>query len=325
MPDTKLIVTIDTEEDNWNNFSRTDNTCSNIDYLVCLQEVLDSYNIVPTYLISYPVLKDEKSQTILKQFLKEGKCEIGTHCHPWNTPPFEEELNKQNAMLNNLPYDLIFKKISTLHNGIKDTFGITPIAFRSGRFGFNIDVARALVNLGYKVDTSITPFEDWRCEGGLDFSNCSPEPYFLSENDIFTADPHGSLLEIPLSIGFLQKNFTLANKCYKKLCKKPFKWFKIVGILNHLHLLNLASLCPESCNEMGMTGVAKVFKKKKFKVINMMFHSTSLKSGLNDFNRTSQEENRIFNRIKTFLQFAKDEGIKPLKVSDAPQLFRLNA
>ncbi len=321
----KLIVTIDTEEDNWNNFSRTDNPCSNIEYLTCLQEVLDSYNVVPTYLITYPVLKDQKSQTILQQFLKEGKCEIGTHCHPWNTPPFEEELNKKNVMLNNLPYELLLKKISLLHKGIKETFGITPVAFRSGRFAFNTDVAKVLMDLGYKVDTSIPPYEDWTIEMGPDFSHCSPDPYFLSENDFLKADPCGSLLEIPLSIGFLQENFERSNFLYKKLKKKPFKWLKIIGTLNRLHLLNMASLCPESCDEKGMTGVAKVFKKKNFKIINMMFHSTSLKSGLNDFTKTRQEENRIFRRIKTFLQFAKDEGIEPLKVSDAPQLFRSNS
>jgi len=91
----KLIITIDTEEDSWNRYSRTENPCNNIEQLVPLQELIDSYNVIPTYLLTLPVVNDKRSQSILKKIVSEGKCEIGTHCHPWNTPPFTENLIKK--------------------------------------------------------------------------------------------------------------------------------------------------------------------------------------------------------------------------------------
>lgn len=318
----KLVITIDTEEDNWNNFSRTKNLCSNIQHLIPLQELFDSFQVIPTYLVSYPVVNDEKSQSILKRFLSEGKCEIGTHCHPWNTPPFEEELCPRNTMLTNLPDELILKKLSNLHNAIVETFGIQPISFRSGRFAFGSNVAMALSTLGYKIDTSITPYEEWSSDFGPDFSNCSPQSYVFSGSDIFSPNPDGQLVEIPLSIGFLQKNFELTNFLHKLFSRKPINRLKIVGILNCLHLMNMASLRPENCTEKQMIGIAKVFMKKKYSVINMMFHSTSLKAGFCEFTKTKKEEDRMFHRIRTFLQFAKDAGIESIKFSDSAEIIR---
>lgn len=318
----KLIVTIDTEEDNWNRYSRTENPCSNIEQLLPLQDLFDRFNVVPTYLITYPVVRDEKSQSILNGFLSEGKCEIGTHCHPWNTPPFEEVYSKKNTMLLNLPYELILKKIINLHNAIIDTFGIIPSTFRSGRFGFSSSVAKVLAKLGYAIDTSITPYKDWFSNNGPDFSSCSPEPYIFSENDIFIPRADGSLVEIPLSIGFLQKNFTTTNFLHKFFSKNPLKWLKIVGILENLHLMNMVWLCPELNTENQMIGLTKVLMEKKYSIINMMFHSTSLKAGYNNFVKTKKEEDRMFHRIGAFLQFAKDIGIEPGKVSDCAELIR---
>jgi hypothetical protein len=318
----KFVITIDTEEDNWGNNSRNDNPCSNIEQLLPLQEIFDSFNVIPTYLLSFPVVNDPYSQKILGRFLIEGKCEIGTHCHPWNTPPFEEQLCTENTMLSNLPGDLVFKKISYLHNAIVETFGITPVAFRGGRFAFDSSVAKTLVTLGYKIDTSITPYEDQSCFGGPDFSDCTPESYVFSEKDIFTPDPNGQLVEIPLSTGFLQNNFQLTNSMYKFFHKPAMKRLKIAGILSRLHLLNRACLCPETWSEKTMIDLAKVFLKKRFNIVNLMFHSTSLKAGLSPFAKSKVEEARMFHRIKSFLQFARDNDIVNIKVSEAANIIR---
>jgi hypothetical protein len=316
----KLAITIDTEEDNWNCYSRDDNPCSNIEQLLPLQELFDTYNVIPAYLITYPVAQNENARIILKQFLSENRCEIGTHCHPWNNPPFDEELSLQNSMLSNLPYELVFKKISNLHHAITETFGTKPVAFRSGRFAFNSNVAKALTLLGYKIDTSITPFWNWSADYGPDFSNCTPSPYRFFEDAIFTPDPDGTLLELPLSIGFLQNNFKIANFVYKWLRRKPFNYLKVIGMLSHIHLLNVACLLPENYTEKEMIGIAKVFKNKNYPILNMMFHSTSLHAGRSVFTKTKADEERIFRRIKTFLEFAKTEGIDCIKLSDTPQL-----
>ena len=206
-----LIITIDTEEDNWGNYSPTGHTLENIERLPYLQGLFDEYDVKPAYLITYPVATDEKTVSILKGILKEGKCEIGSHCHPWNTPPFEEKNTIENSMLCNLPMDLQYKKLESLDNVIMQNFDIKPISFRAGRWGYNQEVAKNLYKLGYRIDTSITPFVDWRDDHGPDFSDILPLPFKFSCENVYGETPNGFMLEVPVTIGFSQKFFCFAT------------------------------------------------------------------------------------------------------------------
>ncbi len=187
----KLIITIDTEEDNWGHYCSTGQTLTNIDRIPQLQSLFDTYNIKPTYLITYPVATDDKSIKLFVEIEKSGRCEIGTHCHPWNTPPFDEELNERNSMLCNLHPDLQYDKIHHLHNTIITNLGVEPTSFRSGRWGYNQGVAESLLKLGYKVDSSITSYTDWRDYHGSDFSDVSPRPFRFSCKDSFRETTDG--------------------------------------------------------------------------------------------------------------------------------------
>jgi len=185
----KLIITIDTEEDGWEDYNPTGNTVSNISQIPLLQELFDEFNVKPTYLITHPVATDEKAVSILKGIMETGRCEIGSHCHPWNTPPFEEDNNGKNSMLCNLPSELQYKKMSSLHNTITENFGIEPVSFRSGRWGYGRDVAANLQRLGYRIDTSIIAYTDWTDSHGPDFSEIPPEPFRFSIEDIYRESP----------------------------------------------------------------------------------------------------------------------------------------
>ena len=172
-------MSVDTEEDNWDNIYE-DPTTKNINELPKLQKVLETYDVVPTYLISYPVATDLESINTLKTIFEKGKCEIGSHLHPWNTPPFEERLTPQNTMLNNIPYELQFKKLQNLHEAIIHNYNFEPKSFRAGRYGLDTNLVKNLIRLGYKVDSSITPFLDWSSLYGPDFSNhYNLFPYYI--------------------------------------------------------------------------------------------------------------------------------------------------
>jgi hypothetical protein len=307
-----LIITIDTEEDNWDRYSRTDNPCTNIEKLIPLQEMFDHYNVKPTYLISYPIATNSKAISLLSKFTSEDKCEIGTHCHPWTTPPFEEELNEKNTMLCNLTDELILKKITYLHETIIKNFGITPIAFRAGRFGFDNKVADALINLGYKIDLSITPYENQSAYQGPDFSQYS---LFSSKLHV-SKTTKKTLIEIPHTTGFLQTNYEFAKILNIILRKKYINNLKIIGILDRFHLLNRIKLSPENSSCDQMISLTKILFKKDFKIINMTFHSTSLTPGLNCFVKNEKEEEKIINNIEFFLKFTQASGINSIKLSD---------
>ena len=49
----KFIITIDTEEDNWDKYSRTDNPVENLKKIIPLQKIFDRYGVRPTYIGLY--------------------------------------------------------------------------------------------------------------------------------------------------------------------------------------------------------------------------------------------------------------------------------
>jgi peptidoglycan/xylan/chitin deacetylase (PgdA/CDA1 family) len=311
-----LIITIDTEEDNWGDYSSEGSTVENILKIPRLQDIFDKFNVKPTYLVTYPVAKDEKAVSILKDILDKGKCEIGTHCHPWNTPPFEEETNDRNSMLCNLPEDLQFRKIKSLHNTIVRKFGIEPVSFRAGRWGYNGSVARNLYKLGYKVDTSVLSFTNWTSEFGPDFSEIGPRAYRFSLEDINNESKNGGFMEVPATIGYLQKDFEFSNFLLKLFKRGPVRKLRLVGILDKLNILNKVWLSPENSDSKAMIKLARRMMNNKYNLINMFFHSTSLKAGQSPYVKTVNDEVRFTNCIKDFLSFTQDAGIEPVTLSD---------
>lgn len=312
-----LIVTIDTEEDNWGKYSLNRYTTDNIQGIPNLQNLFDEFHVIPTYLITYPVATDQAAASILRGIAKEGKCEIGAHCHPWNTPPLEEDFNEKNSMLCNLPDELQLTKIASLHNKIISNLEIEPVCFRAGRWGFNDNVARNICRLGYMVDTSMTPYMDWKCYQGPDFSNVSPYCRKLSFHDINPGSPPAHLFEIPPTVGFFQKNFSLCNRVYKFINRENIKYTGLIGLFYRLNVLNKVWLSPEKNTGSEMIRLTNRMRANGYPVINMTFHSPSLKQGFSPFVRTKEDEGKFLDRIREFLEYTKKIGVKSIKLSDA--------
>jgi hypothetical protein len=309
-----LAITIDVEEDNWSSYD-TSPVLSNIPKLSDLQKTFDSYEVKPTYLITYPVASDRNSVSLLRKILEDGGCEIGAHLHPWNTPPFEEEKTVENTMLCNLEKDLQYRKMESLHEKITENFGMEPAAFRSGRWGFGPTVAENMYKLGYKVDSSVSPYLNWEKCHGPDFSDRSPMPQFLYMDQ--GKYPGAAILEVPATIGFLQEDFELCNSIYQKLSNSKLKHFRLRGILDRLNLLNKVWLSPEPDNAESMIRLAETMKKKNCRILNMFFHSPSLRHGLTHFTRTREEAAEMFRRIETFLEFAKASKTESITLSES--------
>lgn len=320
----KLIVTIDTEEDNWGDYKSIGHTVENIARVQGVQQLFDEFAVRPTYLISYPVANDDRAVSILKGILERGRCEIGTHCHPWNTPPFEEETNATNSMLCNLPAALQYDKIRTLHNVIHRRFGVAPTSFRSGRWGYGRDVARALHALGYKVDSSITPYYSWVESGGPDFSEIGPKPYLCSPDNPYTpllSDENG-LIEIPVSVGYRQNNFDRTNRIFKAVNRKLVKQLKVGAVLGKVGLVNQLWLCPELFDGPKMIDLARVMMRNGYSVLNLFFHSPTLMAGLSPYAETMEEERRFLERIRIFLEFARDFDLESITLSEGADLIK---
>ena len=218
----KLLITIDVEEDNWGDYPERHPNVTNIRGLESLQALFDKYQAKPSYLVTYPVAVNPDSRAVLQDLLNGGNCEIGAHCHPWNTPPFEEKIGEHNSMLMNLPSELQYQKLKTLKTGIEDNFGIEVLSFRAGRWGYSESVASNLAKLGFRVDSSVMPYMNWSDSCGPNYSELSLERYWHSISALFPDTEDAPLIEIPASVGYLQADFAKANCYYQMIANNRF-------------------------------------------------------------------------------------------------------
>ena len=149
--ETKLITSVDTEE-NWEGPGSGKNPdVSNVYKIPSLQKnYFDKFNIIPVYLLTYPVATDLKSISILNEIHKSGRCEIGMHLHNWSSPPFTKEDIIKKSHQFRLPYSVEKQKIYDLTRIIEKNFEKRPVTFRAGRWGADGKTIKILSDLDIK-------------------------------------------------------------------------------------------------------------------------------------------------------------------------------
>ncbi len=275
----KLLVTIDTEpDDEW--ACKPTLTTENVRELPRLQEIFDRHGVRPTYFVSYAVARDLEATEILAAIRSEGKCEIGSHLHPWNTPPYFKisgEARQSHAYLYRYPEEVQRGKFETLHGQLAKAFGFEPRSHRAGRYGLDGYGVRLLKEFGYSVDSSVPPMINW-CHGqaadeaGPDFRRAPLGSYELSDDDPSTPG-HGGVIEVPVSVGYtramprcmvnwlkVQRPENLAVRALGKLCGIRKRWFRPFP---HVPL-----------EEARLAGQWLLNRGTGF--LNMMFHSSEL-------------------------------------------------
>lgn len=315
-----LAVTIDTEEDDWGGYTLESFSVDNIRRIPRLQGLFDKYGVLPTYLVTFPVATDDRAIKILSEIAKGGRCEIGTHPHPWNTPPIEEERNERNSFINNLPAELQFRKIHNLHETIRRNFHMTPTSYRSGRWGFSEEVAENLLRLGYIVDSSLIPYTDWSQYNGPNYSFLPATDRNLYSWWSGSREDRKVLAEIPPSVGYLQEDQEACNRWYYRILGSPLNHLSVIGALGRMKLLNRVWLSPEMNDGPSMVKLASRLLKNGNRVLNMFFHSPSLLEGCSPFVRTGKDAEEFLRRIESVISFARDRGIQPVTLSDAGRL-----
>jgi hypothetical protein len=304
---TKFFISIDTEEDDWGEYRSSGFSLDSLQVLPRVQEIFDAYGAVPTYLVTYPVVQEQRAREFFLEQLALKRCEIGAHCHPWNTPPFVEEINERHSMLCNLPYPTVKSKISNLREEIVRSMGVAPVCFRAGRWGFGPAVAAAIHELGFRVDTSVCPYIDWSLSSGPDYRDAPTYSYRFSPAEILTVSPNGALLEVPATIGFLQGN--------EKFCKRAIRAqglarrLHIRGLLDRTRIVNLRWLSPELSSACDMITLAKRLLRTGCAYLNMSFHSTTLVPGKTPFVRTAEDLQQFLRSIDDLLKFVAGQGV----------------
>lgn len=310
-----LLITIDTEEDEWGQYNAPRYQARNIGRLNEIQELFARFGVTPTYLVSYQVACNEEAVRVLDRLAGSNQCEIGAHCHPWNTPPFRGPSDDAHSMLSNLDSDTQFEKIAALRDLLHGQFRRAPVSFRAGRCGFNESVGENLLRLGFRVDTSVTPLMSWTAYGGPDFSEQYPEAFWLD----LTPSTTDRLLEVPCTVGFLQRDPDRAYRMLRAIrSSRLLRLLRVHGLLDRFGMLNQVWLCPEKSSAEEMIALTRMLLREGRTLLNVMFHSVSLEPGLSPFVRTEDDRIRFLDRLRSYLEFCRAEGLTPVCLDSLP-------
>ena len=298
-----VIVSLDTEEDNWQR-SRHDVTVENIHELRPQAALFNRLGVRATYFTTYQVAADPKAAEVIREVTEGGRAEIGAHLHPWNTPPLSEAFVPRNSMLKNLPAELQRAKVEQLTAILEETFGHRPTAFRAGRYGLGPDTVAALLSCGYCVDSSVSPFVSLETvDDGPTFVGAPIVPYRLAPNrDVREPAPDGQLLEIPLSYGFSRGPFSFWHPARRLLEAAPLRWLHLAGIADRVGLLKRVSLSPEYQGVGEMLTLSRRLLEHGVRHLQISWHSPTLKPGLSPFAATAADVARLHASIEDFLE-----------------------
>jgi hypothetical protein len=316
------MVTIDTEEDDWGTYHPFGASVENIARLRELKPLWDRYGVRPTYLVNHPPMADRKSARILADLAADGTGEFGVHCHPWNSPPLTETDGPPITMMNRLSEEENHAKLLHLTDCFSEMFCVRPRSFRAGRWGLGASVSRALLRLGYDVDSSVSPFVDWSPEGGPDYSRSGQVPYFINPSDPLSPARDGAMVEVPTSVGFLWGPQGLAASVREALENSPAARMKIVGLLDLMGPLAKRWLSPETSTLREMIRLSRALVHSGVRVLDFTFHSPSLLPGATPFVPGEPEKARLLGRIQAFLDYCYRQGYRFATLSEVADSVR---
>jgi len=295
-----LLVGIDTEGDNqWSAAARVHQRFENIYALPNLHALFQRHRVRPTYLVTYPVVRDGRSAEVLRGLAAGGDCEIGAHHHAWETPPCTSADVLRHAYALQLPAGQFAAQIKTLGDAIADGVGSWPVSYRSGRFGFSASHVSDLERAGYRIESSVAPLFYEGHKGGPDFVGAPATPYFLAYDDPTVAGT-SNLLEIPASAGLNRRVPALLERWY---ARAPWP-YTTKRVLRKLGVARMQWLRPSYSSLDDMCALARRLKGDRVPVLSVIFHSSEALVGGSPYNRSDAELRAFFDRLDRFLAYA---------------------
>jgi len=280
-----LCVVVDTEEEfDWAApFSRQSTSVAAIAaQTLAHAHVFDRLGIVPTYVIDWPVATTPAAIGVLKGLLAEGRCDIGTHLHPWVNPPHVEEVTNFNSYTGNLPAALELEKLTRLTHAVQDNFAHTPAVFKAGRYGLGPHTSAALQQLGYQIDASVVPHTSFAASGGPDFAAFGNQAYWFGP-------AHQPLLELPVSTGFCGFLRGMGSAVYPRLTSPLGQTLHLGGIAARTGALERIRLTPEGNNTAANQRLMRTLVQAGTQVLTLTYHSPSLVPGNTPYVRTAED------------------------------------
>jgi hypothetical protein len=300
MTTTRILLGIDTEaDDQWSAPGRERLTVENVRELPRLQALCDRYGVRPTYLVTYEMATEDLSKGILRDLASTGRCEIGTHHHPWSTPP----LASGHAYPSNLKPECFREQLRLLTEAVAAIAGERPVSYRAGRNGFAGWQVPILEESGYLVDSSVDPFFNEKRKGGPSFAGAPLVPYFVSREDPRRSGASG-LLEVPVSSALDRRWPRWLETAYADV-ESAYRFRRA------LRLLGIARpiwLRPSYSKREDMEKLARRILDDGGAPANVIFHSSELLAGASPYNETAGDVERFYAALESLLAFLTGNG-----------------
>jgi hypothetical protein len=312
-----LLVAIDTEGDNqWDASARRNQTFHNIHALDRLHDFFARHAVRPTYVVTYPVVRDGRSAEVLRSLLARGDCEVGAHHHAWETPPCDPADVDRHPYALSLPLDQFDAQLAALTSAIRDAAGVAPVSYRSGRFGFSASHVSSLEQCGYLIDSSVAPLFYETHKGGPDFVGAPLTPYFLAYDNATVAGA-SNVLELPISAALSRRVPAVVERWYGR-APRPYTTRRVLRLLKVAHVRWLR---PSYSSAEDMIALGRQIHERGAPILNLLFHSSEAIVGGSPYNRTQSELDAFFDRLGRFLSFATRElGAEPMTFAEFRRL-----
>lgn len=296
-----LAVVIDTEEEfDWRlPFARANRATRSIPAQAHAQAIFDELGVVPTYVVDHPVATDPDAVSFLRELRDTGRAEIGTHLHPWVSPPHDEEVSRYNSYACNLPPDLERAKIACLTDAIAAAFGARPTVFKAGRYGFGANTGGVLADLGYHVDCSFVPWTSFAEDGGPDYRGVPDQPFWL--------DADRRLLEVPMTCGFFGLLNGAGPTLHRALYGRRAERWRLPGLMARTGLLGRSRLSPEGISADEQCRLLRAMTRAGRQVFTLTYHSPSLEAGHTPYVRDDADLAAFLAAIRRVLTYFRDD------------------
>jgi uncharacterized membrane protein YbhN (UPF0104 family) len=311
-----LLFSVDTEPDNmWHARQRHSFTHENIAGVLSSLPLFRRCGVKPTFFVSYSVAASDDATRLLIQACRALPCEIGTHFHPCDTPPF---LEKNGAATDNIllvPNGLLKQKFEKLHSMITSRFG-RPGSYRSGAWTIDSRVVRLLSGNEYRTDSSVTPGVSWRLIGRPSYLAAPRTGYFLDEKDM-SARGFSGIFEVPVSIWPQKPGLAVLPPLFSSFLTMPLASHRHMPLRNvkALRALRPLWLRPAFKSLDEMVRISQhLLEETGF--LHVMCHSNELTVGTSPYVTTPQERQQFFQRLEAFFNHAIGLGCTPVTLSE---------
>lgn len=295
----RIYVTLDTEMDNdihWGKHYPPEYSSIIEGIPKLLRPIWNRYHVHPIYFVSPEVLYDARCVEVLKDEVHKGAV-VGAHLHPEYIQPdsiWGKEIEKETAKYPCSDYtdDIEKEKLKNLTELIRDKLGVTPVWYRAARFGADESTIKALREMGYRYDSSVTPGIDWTSKGGPNHSKAPARRYKISR-ECLQKRAHGA----EDFSGIIEKPVTICGKRWGFIGRiLPDNWLFYRWLRpTHMTYYELKRIVRQMIGDGLDEGV-------------MMFHSMEIMINKTPYVRNRWMQQYFLWRLDRILRYASDRG-----------------